>query len=123
MDHTILKKKLQTFKSDKGSLTGLSDDLIVETLRAWETWPGTTRDLCQELGLKLSQIGFIVRKAKKLIKSGCFTQEDFKEIGVSTPEANLSGSCKEAIVLNWDSGKVIEFPRVDQLVDFLKKAS
>ena len=123
MDNSILKKKLQTFKSTKGSLTGLSDDLIVETLRVWEGWPGKTRELCQELGLKPTQMGFIVRKAKRLIKSGRFEESDFKELNVAAPESSLPVGCPEAIVLNWDSGKVIQFPKVEQLVDFLKKVS
>jgi len=123
MDNSILKKKLQTFKSSKGSLTGLSDDLIVETLRVWESWPGKTKELCQELGLKPTQIGFIVRKAKRLIKSGRFEESDFKELNVESSEGSFSIECPESIVLNWDGGKVIQFPKVEQLVEFLKKVS
>lgn len=42
MEHSILKKRLNTFKSAKGTLKDVSDEVVLEVLRAWENWPGVT---------------------------------------------------------------------------------
>ena len=51
MDNAILKKRLNTYKSAKGTLKDVSNDVVFEVLRAWENWPGTAADLYRELGL------------------------------------------------------------------------
>lgn len=123
MDNTILKKRLNTFKAGKsGRLQDVGDDVVIETLRAWENWPGTTADLCRELGLSSMQMVVMIKKGKRLLKSGVVTESEFKEI---TPPDASSGALVpcSAIELNWSKGTVIRFPKVDDLLDFLKKAA
>ena len=126
MDNTILKKKLNTFKTEKGSLKDVSSEVVFELLRSWEHWPGKSSDLCRELGLSRMQLVTMIQKAKKLVKNGMAPSEDFKEIKVSDSPSNLNslvgGPCQGVEIL-WDNGKLIRFQQVEQLVDFLKKVA
>ena len=74
MDNTVLKKKLSTFKSAKGSLTGVSNEVLWELLHAWENWPSTTKEFYQSIGMTKQQAARILGKAKKL------SREDGKSI-------------------------------------------
>ena len=124
MDNTVLKKRLNTFKSDKGVLCKVSNDVVIEVLRAWENWPGSASDLYRDLGLSKMQLVTMIQKAKRLVKSGAVQESEFREITASSGEANgfAPGSCT-AIELNWDHGKIIRFPQVELLIDFLKKVA
>jgi hypothetical protein len=123
MDNSVLRKRLMTFKSAKGSLTNIGNDVILDVLRAWEQWPGTTADLYRDLELKKGQLSSIIRKAKKLVKSGAF-ESDFKEITIDQESGQLQefSSCS-GMELVWSKDKIIRFSHVDLLLDFLKKAA
>ena len=123
MDNSVLRKKLNTFKSAKGKLSRVSDEVVMEVLRAWEEWPGTTADLYRELGLSKMQLVTMIQKAKRLVKKGVISESEFKEIKMVSSSAADFGSCNGAITMKWAEGKVIKFSEVDQLVDFLKKVS
>ena len=118
MDNTILRKKLNTYKSAKGVLKGMSNEVILEVLQVWQNWPGTTAELYRDLELSKGQMSALIRTGKKLIKSGAFSEPEFKEVKV---ESSASDQCSSAITLKWDTGKVIRFRQVDQLVEFLQK--
>ena len=128
MDYAILKKRLNTFKSGKsGRLQEISDEVIVAVHRAWENWPGATKEFCRELGVSSPQLGVIIKKGKSLIKSGAVTESEFQEISaqvsVGDSSSGVSGVPCSAIELSWKEGRIIRFPRVDDLLDFLKKAA
>jgi hypothetical protein len=126
VDNAILKKKLNTFKSDKGALKDVSSEVVFEVLRSWEHWPGKSSDLYRELGLSKMQMVTMIQKAKKLVKNGMAPPDDFKEIKVSESPSNLTslvgGPC-QGVEIMWDNGKLIRFQQVEQLVDFLKKVA
>jgi len=126
MDNTILRKRLSTFKTSSGSLIKVSDDLLFDIIRAWESWTGTSTDLAKELGVNVKQVSFLVRKAKALQREGRFPESEFKEIKIEESPSNLasltSGPCNGVEIL-WDNGKLIRFSQVEQLVDFLKKVA
>ncbi len=126
VDNAILKKKLNTFKSEKGFLKDVSSDVVFEVLRSWEHWPGKSSDLCRELGLSKMQMVTMIQKAKKLVKSGMVPPDDFKEIKIQESPSNLmspqGGPCSGVEIL-WDNGKLIRFQQVEQLIDFLKKVA
>lgn len=123
MDNAILRKRLNTFKASKsGRLQDVSDDVILAVHRAWENWPGKTTELCRELGVNPSQIGIIIQKGKRLIKSGIVTESEFKEITPAELVGTSATPCS-GIEINWSEGRVIRFPRVDDLLEFLKKAA
>lgn len=118
MDNTILRKKLNTYKSPKGVLKGMSNDVILEVLQAWQNWPGTTADLYRDLGLSKGQMSALIRAGKKLIKNGAVVENEFKEVKI---EKENNESCSDVITVKWDKSKIIRFRHVDQLVDFLNK--
>jgi hypothetical protein len=120
MDNTVLRKKLNTYKSPKGVLKGLSNEVILDILQAWQNWPGSTADLYRDLELSKGQMSALIRAGKKLIKSGAVVESEFKEVKVESPAVN-DDNCKAPITMRWDKRKVIRFSQVDQLVDFLNK--
>jgi hypothetical protein len=120
MDNNILKKRLNTFKTDKGSLKNVSNEVVLEVLAAWENWPGTAAELYRELSLSKMQLVTMIQKAKRLVKGGAVPPSDFKEIKVDTNSTGEGGCCIE---IAWDGGKVIRFGQVDHLIDFLKKVA
>ena len=123
MDNTMLKKKLSTFRTPKGSLTRVSDDILIEVIKAWEQWPGSSSEMARELGLTMRQLVILVEKAKKLLRDGGLTTNDFKEIKVEQANVAASSCGPCGIELAWDQGKIIRFSMVEQLVDFLKKVA
>ena len=123
MDNNVIKKRLNTFKSSTGSLRQISDDVIIDVLRAWENWPGTSAKLYRELGLSKMQLVTIIKKAKNLVKCGVVTEDEFKEITIDNSENENSRSSPCSIELVWDNNKVIRFAQVEQLVNFVKKVA
>ena len=121
-ENLILKKRLNTCRTSKGTLTCVPDELIIDIIRVWEKWPGTAKSLYTSLGLKKQQLSNIITKGKKLLKSGKQALGPFTpvEIKNSTPKEFDN---KIPIVLNWDKRKNIRFYQVDHLVEFLKKAA
>ena len=122
MDNAILKKRLNTFKSAKGIIRKVSDEVVIDILRAWENWPGRTVDLYRELGLSKMQMAIMIKKAKRLIKSGVVVESEFREVKLDSL-MGASSTMAGPIEVSWDKGKVIRFSQVDHLVDFLKKVA
>jgi hypothetical protein len=123
MDNAILKKKLNTFKTNKGSLKNVSDEVVLEVLRAWEHWSGATSGLNREIGLSKMQLVTMIQKAKRLVKKGMVPADDFKEVKIADANAFSNLGSSSGIEVAWDNGKLIRFSQVDQLIDFLKKAA
>jgi hypothetical protein len=123
MDFTVLKKKLSTFKTSGGKLTGVSNDLLVEVLRRWEAWTGTSREFQENLDLSKSQLFVLTTKAKKICKSGDYPHGEFKEIKLESSGVVPFGGGPCGIEISWENGKIIRFSQVEQLVDFLKKVA
>ena len=121
MDLTILKKKISTYRTEGGYLKKVGDDLLMELLMAWETWSGPSSGFYSELGVDSRKMAVLIGKAKKLKREGHFPVEEFKEIKV-VEGPGLHGPC-QGIEISWDNGKLIRFPAVDQLVEFLKKVA
>lgn len=130
MDNTILKKKLSTFRSPKGSVCKVSHEVLHELLRAWENSNGSSREFYQSLGLNRKQWSRVFGTAKKLHREGAFGALEFNEVKVGELLPGIAGAgvgggpvpCS-SIELNWEGGKVIRFPQVEQLLDFLKKSA
>lgn len=123
MDNTILKKKLSTFRSPKGNLVSVPPEVLYELLKAWESWPGTTKEFYQSIGMTKQQAARILGKAKQLSREGGFPAEEFKEIKFDGIISGGGSSPCSGIELTWEQGKLIRFPQVEQLIEFLKKAA
>ena len=119
MDLEVLKKRLSSYRTPKGRITRVPDELLVDILIAWEQWTGPASGFYSALGADHRKMAGLIGRAKKLKREGFFPEEVFKEIVVS--ESSVSAQPCQGIEVLWDSGKVIRFPQVEYLVDFLKK--
>ena len=123
MDNTVLRKRINTFKSSKGTIKNMSNEVIIEVLRAWEQWPGSTADLYRDLGIKKGQLSSIIKRAKKLVNTGVVVESDFKEIEVEEASNSSVQTIGCGIELVWNDNKIIRFGDANLLLDFLKKAA
>jgi hypothetical protein len=122
METSVIRKRLNTFKSAKGTLTRVSDDVIMEVLRGWESWAGKAADYYREIGISKQQLWVLIKKGKSLVKSGKVTESEFREISVPVVgQDSFTSVC--AMELKLDVNRAIRFSQVDQLVEFLKKTS
>ena len=124
METAIIKKRLNTFKSSKGTLRDVSSDVVMEVLRGWEGWSGKSCDFYREIGLSKMQMVTMIQKAKKLVKSGAVMESEFKEIANPVLAAEiLAGSGVGGMELRLDANRMLRFWQVDHLVEFLKKCT
>jgi hypothetical protein len=118
METSVIRKRLNTFKSGAGKLTRVSDDVVMEVLRSWEAWPGTTVDYQREIGLSKQQLAIMIKKGKKLVKSGVVTDGEFRQIEIAAP----TGQAQEGLMtVKLNGGMAVSFFQVDHVVDFLRK--
>jgi len=104
-------------------LQGVSAEVVMDVLRAWEKWPGKSCEFSREVGLKKHQLMTMIREGKKLVKSGKVTESEFKEISLPVSGA-MSGGFEGAVIeLKLDANRAIRFSQVDQLVEFLSKTA
>jgi predicted protein tyrosine phosphatase len=95
----------------------------MEILTAWEQWIGLSKDFYRAIGVSQTGMASIIGRAKKLRREGHFPAEEFKEIKIGdVNQTGDTGTCG-GIEMTWESGKVIRFYQVDQLIDFLKKVA
>lgn len=126
MDMEILKKRISSYRTPKGRITRVPDELLIDILLAWEQWTGPASGFHTALGADYRKMAGLIGRAKKLKREGHFPEESFKEIKVQESPSNLvsltSGPCIGVEIL-WDGGKLIRFPHVDNLIEFLKKVA
>ena len=125
MDLTVLKKKISSYRTPKGQIRNLPDELLGEILHAWEQWTGPTSGFYSAIEADYRKMGCLIGKAKKLKREGAFDGIEFTEVRVegegeqSVQSCTPSGPCN--IELVWQNN-VIRFGSSDLLLDFLKKA-
>jgi hypothetical protein len=97
---------------------------MMEILLAWEQWKGPIKEFYRGIGVSHTGMASILGRAKKLRREGHFPLEEFKELRVADGSGQASSlvGCN-VIELSWDSGRIIRFGQVEQLVDFLKKVA
>jgi hypothetical protein len=123
VDNVTLRKKLSTYKSDKGYLKNVGEDILYEVLVAWENWSGSSAEFYRSLGFSFRQMAGIIGKAKKLKREGRFGEGEFKAVKIDPAAIPAdAGPCAGAEIV-WTNGRVIRFAQVDLLVDFLKKSA
>lgn len=123
MDLEILKKKISTYRSDGGKLRSVSDELLFEILTAWESWTGGSQQFYRGIGVDHRKMASLLGKAKKMKREGQFPAESFKEIKLAEPAAPTAGGSVppcQGVELTWEGGKIIRFPGVGELLEFLK---
>ena len=121
-DNSTLKKRLSTYRTAGGRLKNVSDDLLMDILMAWESWPSTAGSFYTSIGSTYRQMARLMSKAKELKRSGILSDGEFKEVIIEAPSP-IPSTCSGSISMMWEKGRVIRFPHVDQLVEFLKKTA
>ena len=123
MDLEVLKKRLSSYRTPKGRLTRVPDELLMDILKAWEVWTGPGSGFYSALGADHRKMAGLIGRAKKLKRDGVFPEEAFKEIKLEFLPGSGSMVPCSGIEIIWDNGKLIRFPQVESLIDFLKKVS
>lgn len=118
-ENLILKKRLNTCRTSKGTLSKIPNELIIDTMRAWERWTGTSKSFYQSIGIKKQQLSIIIKKGKRIFKENAANLGPFTPVEVKPSYSNA----RTPIVLCLDQKKSIRFYQVDHLVEFLKKAA
>ena len=124
MDLTVLKKKISSYRTPKGRITSLPDELLGEILHAWEQWTGVSSGFYSAIGADHRKMASLIGRAKKLKREGAFDGLDFTEIAVEDSEGQVSttstvGSpCRIEMV--WKNN-LIRFGSSELLVDFLNR--
>jgi hypothetical protein len=124
MDLSILKKKISSYRTEKGSLTRVPDELAMEILFFWEQWTGPAASFYQAISMNPKKMASVLGHAKKLKRDG-FGVSEFKELQIASgegPNVLPLTPCNGAEVI-WNDGKIIRFSQVDLLLEFLKKAA
>lgn len=124
MDLTILAKKISSYRTPKGQIRSLPDELLGEILHAWEQWTGAPSAFYKMLGADYRKMGSLMGKAKQLKREGAFDGLNFTEIVVEddSSEVNIVPISGCGIELVWKDN-IIRFGSSELLVDFLKKAA
>jgi hypothetical protein len=123
MDLEVLKKKISSYRTPAGKITRLPDELLCEILVAWERWTGSGSGFYSAIGADHRKMASLMGRAKKLKREGHFPEESFKEIKVEESPSGLAGGPCIGVEIIWDNGKLIRFPHVDNLIEFLKKVA
>ena len=72
MDLTVLAKKISSYRTPKGRITSLPNELLGEILHAWEQWGGAPASFYKTLGVDFRKMASIMSKAKQLKRDGAF---------------------------------------------------
>lgn len=126
MDLTVLSRKISSYRTAKGRIFSLPDELLGEILHAWEQWSGAPSAFYTQLGVDYRKMGSLMGRAKKLKREGAFDGLNFTEVVIEdeteTVETNCLPTSGCSIELVYKSN-VIRFGSSDLLLDFLKKAA
>jgi hypothetical protein len=124
MDLTVLTKKISSYRTPKGQIRSLPNELLAEILHAWEQWSGPSAAFYKQLGVDYRKMGSMMGKAKQLKRDGAFDGLQFTEITLDQESGQVIElpPCS-GVELVWEGGRIIRFSRVEMLLDFLKKAA
>jgi hypothetical protein len=129
MELAILKKKIDGFRAPNGSIQKVSPEVLWELRQAWENFTGAPEEFRRELGVKQGTLRNLLVESKKLnhvmaSAGGLDLAGTSGENNSSANEAPGGDAPRSSLELVYDRGeKIIRFPSVDTLIDFLKRAS
>lgn len=121
MDLAILKKKISSYRTPKGRITNLPDDLLGEILFAWEQWTGPGSGFYSAIGADHRKMASLIGRAKKLKREGAFNSNDFAEVKVINHGVESVSLIQGGIELLWKGQHIIKFSQVGDLILFLEK--
>jgi hypothetical protein len=124
MDLTVLSKKISSYRTPKGRITNLPNEILAEILHAWEQWTGPAASFYKLLGADQRKMAKLMGKAKQLKRDGAFDGLNFTEVVLDQESGQVMElpPCS-GVELVWEGGRIIRFQRVEMLLEFLKKAA
>lgn len=124
MDLTVLKKKINSYRTPSGKITNLPNELLAEILHEWEQWTGPAVGFYTALGVTFRKFGPLMGRAKQLKREGAFDGLQFTEVVLDQDSGQVMElpPCS-GVELVWEGGRIIRFSRVEMLLEFLKKAA
>lgn len=131
MDLAILKKKIDGYRASSGSIKNIPPELLLELRQTWEHYTGSPEQFRSELGVKIGTLRKLLVESKKLnhvIAStgavGLAMDGGHEEGAPELLHSEENEVCKNALELIFDHGsKIIRFPSVDVLIDFMRKSA
>jgi hypothetical protein len=130
MELVILKKKIDGYRAGNGTIKNVPAELLLELRQTWEHYIGDAEQFRSELGVKTGTLRKLLVEAKKLnhviASAGAMELMAVDHSGDATSHDQDRDSRPSPCTLElvYDGGaKVIRFPNVDLLVDFLKKSA
>lgn len=127
MDLLILKKKIDGYRDARGCIRKVPPELLLEIRQTWEHYTGTPEQFRSGLGVKLATLRKLLIESKKLNHVIASAGAVGLAMGDSTPDQSHSGGnevSRNTLELAFDNGtKVIRFPSVDLLIDFMRKSA
>jgi len=128
---SILKKKIDGYRDSAGSIKNVPPELLLELRQTWEHYTGSPDQFRSELGMRAGTLRNLLKESKKLnhvlASAGAMGLSVGSEDGEGTSTQATShsegnGTPSNALELTFDNGsKVIRFPNVDLLIDFMRK--
>lgn len=132
----ILKKKIDGYRAANGSIKNVPPELLLELRQTWEHYTGSPEQFRSELGVKTGTLRNLLVESKKLnhvIASAGAVELVAVDLDGDASTANQDYPVQDrdnrlpvdTLELVYDRGgaKVIRFPNVDLLVDFLRKSA
>jgi hypothetical protein len=131
MDLMILKKKIDGYRAANGSIKNVAPELLLELRQAWENYTGGQDQFRSELGIKTGTLRNLLTESKKL--NHVLASSGAIGLVAGGPEGSPNSLDHESsdimaqtqsLELAFDHGsKVIRFPNVDMLIEFLRKSA
>lgn len=107
MELEVLKKKLSTYRNNRGQVRGVPDELLLEVLNAWEHWGGSAKDFYRSIGISSTGMASMIGKAKRLKREGhSLPFEEISIEGVTGSSLVVPLSCDIEVQ---DNNKIIRF--------------
>lgn len=127
----ILKKKIDGYRNSGGSIKHVPPELLLELRQTWEHYTGSADQFRSELGLKAGTLRNLLKESKKLnhvIASVGAVGLAINEGDEGGPSAEIhsdgNGLSGAVLELTFDNGsKIIRFPSVDLLIEFMRKCA
>ena len=126
----ILKKKIDGYRAANGSIKNVPPELLLEIRQTWGHYTGTPEQFRSELGVKTGTLRNLLVESRKLnhviASAGAvgLVAENAEESAMLGQDHIEGAVNSDALELVFDHGiKVIRFPNVDLLVDFLRKSA
>jgi hypothetical protein len=131
MDLMILKKRIDGYRDARGCLRNVPPELLLDLRQSWEHYPGSPEQFRSELGVRTGTLRKLLIESKKLnhviasVGAVGLGVQNGEAVGApGSPHSEGNGVSGAPLELAFDNGsKVIRFPTVDLLIEFMRKSA